>query len=58
MATTGSRIYIHEPTYHDGETGTIVSGKNKFGQYEVELDVGGTAYVADNEFEIVEEEIA
>ena len=55
MSMIGKKIYIHEETYHDGETGVIVSDKNEHGQYEVTLDVGGNAYVRDGEYEVIRE---
>lgn len=55
MSMIGKKIYIHEETYHDGETGVIVSDKNEHGQYEVALDVGGDAYVYDGEYEVIGE---
>lgn len=53
MESIGDRIYMHEEKYHDGETGTVVALPNQYGQYTVELDVGGTIYPLESEFEVI-----
>ena len=53
MASIGDRIYMHEEKYNDGETGTVVALPNQYGQYTVKLDVGGTIYPLESEFEVI-----